>query len=105
MTRRKQTGSKEQTPPTPTIHWAVMGKLKIAFFTTRDDSRVAQLGPASGRQEAGSGGEEMKRRPQGYGRSKGILIKRAVICTILEQSRKCQRCISDDALNLPKTDS
>ena len=35
-------------------HWAVMGKLKIALFTTRDDSRVGQLRPAS--REVGSRG-------------------------------------------------
>ena len=43
-------GKHHPLPP----HWAAMGKLKIAFFfTTRDDSRVAQLGPAS--REAGGG--------------------------------------------------
>lgn len=34
--------------------WAVMGRLKIALFTTRDDSRVGQLRPAS--REVGSRG-------------------------------------------------
>lgn len=38
----------------PPPHWAVIGRLKIALFTTRDDSRVGQLRPAS--REVGSRG-------------------------------------------------
>lgn len=47
---RAARGKHHYLPP----HWAAMGTLKIAFFfTPRDDSRVALLGPAS--REAGGG--------------------------------------------------
>lgn len=81
-----------------------MGKLKIALFIP--------LGMIPGllswdqplrRQEAGSGGEERRRKPRGNGRPKGVLIRRAEIWSFLEQSRKGQRCMSDECPQMLKT--
>lgn len=87
-----------------------MGKLKIALFIP--------LGMIPGllswdqphrRQEAGSGGEERKRKPRGRGRPKGVLIRRAEIRSILEQSRKrsevceCPQMLRTSQRRTPRT--
>lgn len=57
-TRRKQKIARDKHPSS---HQAIMGRLKIAPFATRDDARVAQLGPAgaeSGSYQAMAGPKE-----------------------------------------------
>lgn len=76
---KKETNRQPGINTTPIRH-PTLGSNRRAensFFTTGDDSRVAQLGPASGEAGGGKWGWGKRKKPQE------------------EQSRKGQRCASD----------
>lgn len=73
LVEENKKAARDKHRPSPPPHWAVMGRLKIALFTTRDDSKLLSWDQPGGWREEATGATAGQRD----------LIRRAVIWATL----------------------